>query len=181
VTTALFGLSACGSQNTQRDNVDQQNSANAQAKFSDLAPAEGTYTGNMTLSRSHQPFAITLQITRTPNTAAAPQAPSESFSRWILTGNMSFTALSNVSPADFFDFQELTDPMGGNASVSFNQGDLDISNSQLTLAYSVPNSVDPNYGQLIGTLTNGRYSGTWTASPVGTAGTFDLIQTTGAQ
>jgi hypothetical protein len=177
-------LVGCGQQNTQRDNVNASNAADAQARFQDLAPAEGNYSGTVLLSQSHQSFAMNLSINRIMEPARSSQAqdPSESVSIPVLNGNMSFPALENLQHEDpssrlddLSNFTPLTDPMGQNLRANIQEGTFD--GTTLVLPYSVEGA-SGIYGELSGQLSGGHFVGNWTSEEAsGMVGTFDLVVT----
>lgn len=179
--------SGCGQQNTQRNNINAQDAADAQAKYQDLAPAEGQYTGTVLLAQTHQSFAMQLSLSRQmePARSAQSQDPSESVSIPILEGPMSFPVLDALENEDVTDqledilhFKALTAPMGLNWRANLKNGTFDGTN--LVLPYSVGNSSDI-YGELNGQLVDGHYTGNWLAEePSSTVGTFDLVVQNGS-
>jgi hypothetical protein len=193
LTLSMVGFAAilggCGQQNTQRDNVNATNAADAQARWQDLAPAEGTFTGTVLLAQTHQSFAMTVDLSRStkPAPSAQSQDPSESVSVPVLTGDMSFPVLENLKKVDtniqdYFDdlrnFSALTAPMGINVRANFLEGTFDGTN--LTLPYSVSGS-SGIYGELNGQLSGGNFTGKWLAEePTSMVGTFSLVLTSGS-
>lgn len=174
--------SSCGQPGTLRQNEISQDQASIQAKFKELAPAEGVFTGSVTLDGSGQAFDATITIKRTMETQRDPQSddPSDTVSLPTLTGSLRFPAIDNLQPADYPGFHALLDPMGGYATVLFDLGDYDPSTQQLVLPYTVPGYSSGNFGELTGTLTNGTYQGDWFCKPLGDTATFSFqLQTSG--
>jgi hypothetical protein len=170
----LSAFAGCGQQNTQRDNINAQDTADAQARYQDLAPTEGNYTGTVLLAQTHQNFAMSLNVRRIMQPAHSPQSqdPSESVSIPELIGNIRFPALDSLSLEDLPSFTALTDPMGGNLRANIQDGSYD--GTTLVLPYSV-NGATGIYGELSGQLVNGHFTGSWfSEEPSGTVGTFDL-------
>jgi len=176
----LGAFAGCGQQNTQRDNINAQDTADAQARYQDLAPTEGNYTGTVLLAETHQPFAMKLNVRRImqPAHSSQSQDPSESVSIPELTGNIGFPALEHKSEEELAKLTALTDPMGGNTQANIQDGGYD--GTTLVLPYSV-NGATGIYGELIGQLVGGHFTGTWISEEAsGTAGTFDLMITPGS-
>jgi hypothetical protein len=175
------GASGCGEQATQRQDQIKQDNADTQAKYADLQPADGTYTGLVHLISTDEDFAVTLDIQRVyePEQSQNSQDPSETVSIPKLSGQMTFTALKNLSLADYSHFGPLLDPMGGFSIATFDYGDFNPTNNQLILPYSVAGATG-TYGELTGTLAPDpqtgiyHYSGSWFSKPFGTVGTFEL-------
>jgi hypothetical protein len=174
----VSSFSACGQQNTARQTAIAQNDADTDAKYQDLAPADGTFTGNIVLSSSKQTFAMTIQLQRVYETTKSPdsQDPSDSIKIPKLGGNISFPALTatNGLTGDY-QFGELFDAMGLHSSVFIDYGDYDPTDNSLILPYTI-SELSTDYGQLSGTLINGHFSGSWFSkgSTLGTVGTFEL-------
>ncbi|MGZ3696828.1 MAG: hypothetical protein ACXWPM_08865 [Bdellovibrionota bacterium] len=179
--SAVTLLMACGPQNSLRQSVDAQNLADSTAKMEDLAPAEGTFSGLVHLKQSGQEFAMILQLRRVTDNVHPSQGqdPTSTIELPRLSGNLHFPALDKIvaHPEDLTQlssFSELTAPMDTHISVLITNGNLVAKTGHLTLPYSLPNSTIGNVGSLDGTLTQGRYTGTWFSELVGVVGTFDL-------
>jgi hypothetical protein len=177
----ILGTAGCGQQNSERQSVLKQDDADTQAKFDDLAPADGLYTGPLYLKSTDQVFTVNLDIKRVtePEHSQDSQDPSDTISVPKLSGAMTFPALDNISQEDRASFGALMDPMGHYTTATFDYGDFDPSTTQLTLPYSVSGSTG-TYGEMSGTLVinpnTGLYhfSGSWFSKPFGTVATFEL-------
>src|SRR5581483_10383853 len=88
----VVSFAACGQQNTARENLANEDEAAVQAKYQDLAPAEGKYTGHVTLGGSYQSFDAVLEIHRSMENVRNPEStdPSATVSLPRLSGDFRF-------------------------------------------------------------------------------------------
>lgn len=186
VSLAMLGMSvatlSCGQQNSHRESVLDQQTSDSQAKFDELAPAEGTFSGQMHLTQSGESFATQLTIQRVMENQRTTQStdPSVTVALAKLSGNLRFPAIDRIDSSDhseFTDYAEILNPLGGLGTALIDFGDYNPKNSQLVLPYNVASYTQGSYGELSGTLGQGHFTGSWFSKPYGTVGTFDLTQT----
>lgn len=173
-----MSLSACGQQNTSRENIANEDEAATQAKYRDLAPAEGRYSGQVTLSGSNQVFDAVLEAHRAMENVRSSEStdPTATISLPRLSGDVRFPAIDNLQPEDYPGFHALLDPLGGYATALFGFGNYDPKSTQLVLPYTVPGYSSGSFGEFTGTLLDGHFKGTWFCNAIGTVGTFDLAK-----
>lgn len=173
---------SCGTQNSHRESAMDQQVADSQAKYQELAPAEGAFSGQMRLSRSGESFTSTLTIQRVMDNTRTTQStdPSVTVALAKLSGNLRFPAIDRIDSTDrseFTDYAEILNPLGGLGTALIDFGDFNPRNQQLVLPYNVASYTQGSYGELSGTLTQDHFTGTWFSKPYGTVATFDLIKT----
>jgi hypothetical protein len=169
---------SCGPQNTNQQNLLAQNDADTSAKMAALAPAEGDFSGSMTMASSQQNFDVDVQIKRVLENTHPESSTDPTVTAQVpkLAGGMHFPLIDQISATDFPFFSEMLQPMGGYQTVLFDFGDLDAATGALLLPYSVPGYSQGVFGELTGTLTGSQFSGTWFSKSFGTVGSFTLTK-----
>jgi hypothetical protein len=171
-----LGFSACGQGQTTRQALGAQDEADSSTKFQELAPAEGDFTGQLTLASSGQKFAAILRLRRQYENVHSDQSTDPTATTAVpkLGGDLRFTALEGLPEEDYPDFSALIDPMGHSTVMTFTFGDYTPSSGAIVLPYMVNGYSQGNYGQLSGKLSASQIQATWTANPFGTVGTLEL-------
>lgn len=182
---ALLGVSAltpsCGQLSSHRESVMNQQIADSQAKFDELQPAEGTFTGQMRLTGSGEIFTANLTILRVMDNLRTTQStdPSVTVALAKLSGNLRFPAIDRIDSSDhseFTDYSEILNPLGGLETALIDFGDYNPRNQQLVLPYNVASYTQGSFGEFSGTLDQNHFSGTWFSKPYGVVGSFDLVK-----
>ena len=94
-----------------------------------------------------------------------------------LVATISFTGLKKVPYEERSQYKALFDPLGWFNPASVDFGAYTPSTKTLSLPYNVPGySSTSNYGEFTGTLEGRRFSGIWSAKPLGEVGSFDVMK-----
>jgi hypothetical protein len=175
---ATLALAAgCNEHAPLRENADAQNTALEQARFTELAPAEGTYKGTVKLYSDNNNYDVVIKIHRRRENMGNPSQPTETIRRPQLEAEIEFTALMNVPYEERSQHRALFDPMGWFNPVTVDFGVYTPSTKTLNLPYIVPGySATTNYGEFSGTLDGRRFCGTWWTKPLGEVGSFDVLK-----
>jgi hypothetical protein len=175
---SFFGLISCGQSQSHRQSQRAQNEANSQSEMTDLAPAEGVFSGSMHMLVSGQNFKVKLTIKRVYENVrpSQPQDITQPINVPKLNGFMKFPVLDNINIADYGSYSEIINPMGGFSTILFDFGDYDPKTNILILPYNVSGYSQGSFGELQGDLHNGVFKGEWYAKPLGVVGKFKFTQ-----
>jgi hypothetical protein len=167
-------LSACGQVNSHRENERQQNQADVTAELKDLAIAEGSYTGTITMKADGREYDAQIILTRVFENVhpGSSQDPTQTINLPKLSGNLTFAVLKNTTYAQYSQYPALIQPMGGFALLAFSYGDYDPESKRMTLPYNVSGYSNGNFGELFGKFQNGEFTGKWFCQPLGLVGDF---------
>lgn len=175
-------ITGCNDHAPLRENANAQVNALAQAKLSELAPAEATYTGKMHMFRNNSDYDAVLIVKRVVDTKVGSSAdqPSETVEVPKLTANLNFPFLDSLSTEEKWKHDDLLDPMGRYWNIAVDYGNYNPTSHVMTLPYAVSGYTQGNFGDLSGTLVNGHFVGTWYAKPLGDVASFDLVKSSGS-
>jgi hypothetical protein len=175
---ATLALAAgCNEHAPLRENANAQSTALEQARFQELAPAEGTYTGSVRLYSDNNSYDVVIRIHRRRENMGNSTQPTETVKRPQLQATIEFKALQKIPYEERAQHRALFDPMGWFNPVTVDFGDYTPSTKTLNLPYFVPSYSATNpYGEFNGTLEGRRFTGTWWTKPLGEVGTFDVMK-----
>ncbi len=178
VVLATCALISCGQSQSHRQTQRDQNEVNSQSEMTDLAPAEGDFSGSMHMLVSGQSFKVKMTIKRVYENVrpSQPQDITQPINVPKLNGFMKFPVLDNINISDYGSYSEIINPMGGFSTVLFDFGDYDPKTKILILPYNVSGYAQGNFGELQGSLNNGVFKGEWFAKPLGVVGKFKFVQ-----
>jgi hypothetical protein len=175
--TLIAGFSSCTDDSTFNDQNDKTNALEAVSREAQLAPATGTFCGNMHLTKENVDYAvvITLQVNHITTHASNSQDSTDLTDTPVLGGNMRFAVIENEGQQAYEDASQLMAYTGGNVTV-FMPGTYTTQTHEVILPYTVPNYAQDHYGEITGDVENGQtFVGTWSVNSYGDdVGTFSL-------
>jgi hypothetical protein len=169
---------ACGSPVNHRQATRDQHEADVQVEMRDLGTAEGHYEGTVVLAKDGHSYGAVLDLQRVYENMRLTQAedPTQTINLPKLSGSLKFPFLEKVSVDSFKKYADLTNPMGGFSILLFDFGDYDPQTQLLVLPYGVNGYDQGSFGELQGKLSDGVFTGSWWAKPLGEVGSFRFTQ-----